>query len=59
MKEIDDTPCLENESEAPQWFLIWIATLYSERLNSIERRIADLETQRVANESNQDDPDWY
>jgi len=59
MKEIDDTPLPKTESEAPEWFLMWIATYFSERLNSIERRIAELETQRVANESNQDDPDWY
>ena len=72
MKEIDDTDPTESESEAPEWFLIWIATYFSERMNSIEGRIdengeridrlliriANLETQRTPQDEN-DDPDWY
>lgn len=58
MKEIDDTPVPESESECPEWFLIWIATYFSDRMNSIELRIANLETQRTPQDEN-DDPDWY
>lgn len=52
MKEIDDTPVPESESEVSLMVMaIQIAAL--------ELRIAELEAQRVANESNQDDPEWY
>jgi len=74
MKEIDDTPvpksesephpcaCCGRETERPIEDLkrCCIEIGYIDRkLEEIELRIAVLETQRVANESNQDDPEWY
>ena len=59
MKEIDDTPVPENESVAVDmliletWFALWLEE------HRVLERLAELETQRTANESNQDDPEWY
>ena len=77
MKEIDDTPMPENESELTDDAikiafiqvndriraiegpaLLALAEL-SIRIEALEQRIAELETQRVANENNQDDPEWF
>jgi hypothetical protein len=55
MRKIDDTPLPESESDD-----VW--TVLSDlvaRIYLLEARVADLETQRTANESNQDDPEWY
>ncbi len=59
MKEIDDTPLNESESEPPEWFLMWIATYFSERMNRIERRIADLETRKVIDAQRNEDEEWF
>jgi len=66
MKEIDDTPVPENESECPccsckyDWEALFAAwNRDRDDLRALELRIANLEVQRVANESNQDDPEWY
>ena len=58
MKEVDDTPVPESETEAPDWFLMWLATYFSERLNSIELRIANLEARKPPQDTNPD-PEWY
>jgi hypothetical protein len=63
MKEIDDTPLHENESEDPIeaiWEILqhieW--NKLKERLEKLELRIANLETQRTPQDEN-DDPEWY
>lgn len=70
MKEIDDTPLHENESECPDCaaLRLILAELVaeaskwptiSEGQKALALRVANLEVQRTANESNQDDPEWY
>ena len=70
MKEIDDTPVPENESEdLTEMIVAAIKHLgdeckaafkdRDEVIRGLMARVAALETQRVANESNQDDPEWY
>ena len=63
MKEIDDTPLHENESEDPIeaiWEILehleW--NKLKERLEKLELRIANLETQRTPQDEN-DDAEWY
>ena len=59
MKEVDDTPVDESESVdvdmliLETWFALWLEQ------HRVLERLADLETQRTANESNQDDPEWF
>jgi len=58
VKEIDDTPLPETESEVER-ILKW--STYREiieRLDEIEKRVANLETQRTPQDEN-DDPEWY
>ena len=64
MKEVDDTPVPESESEDPLeaiWEILqhleW--NKLKERLEKLENQVANLEVQRVANENNQDDPEWF
>ena len=65
MKEIDDTPLPENESEDLEErvrALIGVvkhlqANAY-EAIKRLELRIANLETQRTPQDEN-DDPEWY
>jgi len=73
MKEVDDTPVPESESETrremDELLFECVKKLTDEVLEAFEDRdkviralmvrIANLETQRTANESNQDDPEWY
>ena len=73
MKETDDTPMPENESETRRETdeLLFecikhlgdeIKAALADRdevIRGLMLRVADLETQRTANESNQDDPEWY
>lgn len=62
MKQIDDTPLGESEIENHEQEIqelrarLWHTIALIEQLSV---RVADLETQKVANESNQDDPEWY
>ena len=56
MKEIDDTPLPETESE---WDLDAMFDSIAIQIRQLTLIIANLETQRTANESNQDDPEWY
>jgi len=59
MKEVDDTPVPESESEDRMDLIYDRVHRLLERIQEIEKRVANLETQRVANENNQDDPEWY
>ena len=62
MKEIDDTPLPENESEPTIQDLIeWqqaINDKVAKKLRELAIRIANLETQRTPQDEN-DDPEWY
>ena len=63
MEQFDETPVAESENE------MTIAHLWNWRkgtekemeaeIRLLQKRLADLEMQRVANENNQDDPEWY
>jgi len=60
MKETDDTPVPESKSEDEMIAYTSRKISYLEnRIAQLELRISELEVQRVANESNQDDPEWY
>ena len=70
MKEVDDTPVGESESECHECdaLRLVLAELVEEASKwptisqgqkALALRVANLETQRTANESNQDDPEWY
>jgi len=68
MKEVDDTPLTEDESEVDRMTsnaTYALLRLYGERIDEagerIDRllvRIANLETQRTPQDEN-DDPEWY
>jgi len=62
MKEVDDTPLTEDESEPGMWevFAAIKETMltYRHRILALEKRIANLETQRTPQDEN-DDPEWY
>ena len=62
MKEIDDTPLPENESEDTLEDALRViaanATYALLRMDELELRIANLETQRTPQDEN-DDPEWY
>lgn len=66
MKEIDDTDPTKSESELNlEEHEEEIQTLRSRlwkaiaKIEALELRVANLETRRVANENNQDDPGWW
>lgn len=59
MKEIDDTPLPETESEWDFDAMKQLQIRITDRMRELELRIAALELQRAANEDNQDDPEWY
>jgi hypothetical protein len=66
MKEIDDTPVPESESEDPigvidqHTRLIWEALDgLSERIEVLAVRIANLETRRTLQADPNDDEEWY
>ena len=62
MKKIDDTPVPEDESEPEMWevFAAIKETMltYRHKILALEKRIANLETQRTPQDEN-DDPEWY
>jgi len=62
MKEVDDTPLTEDESEPGMWevFAAIKETMltYRHKILALEKRIANLETQRTPQDEN-DDPEWY
>lgn len=62
MKEIDDTPLPENESEpsVEEVLAAISATMatFRTKIEELELRIANLETQRTPQDEN-DDPEWY
>lgn len=63
MKEIDDTPLPKSESEVNRELDILplerLTRQLVERLEALELRIANLETQRTPADNNMDDPEWY
>ena len=65
MKEIDDTPLHENESEDWKSLCESIVNRHAEQIMALEEkimalelRVANLETQRTPQDEN-DDPEWY
>jgi len=61
MKKIDDTPVFENESEDLEGRVAALDAVQALTLIAIQRlqkRIANLETQRTPQDEN-DDPEWY
>ena len=58
MKKIDDTPVSENESEPDLETMLRVSVALCALLDDLEKRIANLETQRTPQDEN-DDPEWY
>jgi len=58
MKEVDDTPVTESESEDRMDLIYDRVHRLLERIQEIEKRVANLETQRTPQDEN-DDPEWY
>jgi len=62
VKEIDDTPLTENESGPDVWAVFQAIKetmlTYRQKILALEKRIANLETQRTPQDEN-DDPEWY
>ena len=59
MKEIDDTPLPENESEDFLAALPAILFTLRTKIEELEKQVMNLEQRKVANENNQGDPEWY
>ena len=59
MKEIDDTPLPENESEDFLAALPAILFTLRTKIEQLEKQVLNLEQRKVANENNQRDPEWY
>ena len=59
MKEIDETPLPENESEDLLAAIPATLFLLRTKIESLEKRLVNLEQRKVANENNQKDPEWY
>jgi len=60
MKEIDDTPVPENESECVREIHLTILALgLEQKLAELEKRVANLETRRVLQADPNDDEEWY
>ena len=62
MKSVDDTPPPKSESEQrTEAFLslCQVVELQRKQIKALSRRVACLEERKVANENNQDDPEWY
>ena len=59
MKEIDDTPLPENESEDFLAALPAILFTLRTKIEQLEKQVMNLEQRKVANENNQRDPEWY
>lgn len=59
MKEIDDTDPPKSESECVREIHLTILALgLDQKLAELEKRVANLETQRTPQDEN-DDPEWY
>ena len=58
MKEIDDTPLPESESEEYYEVIMGHLDIIKERIDELLIRIANLETQRTPQDEN-DDPEWF
>ena len=58
MKEIDDTPMPETESEDDIRRLERYIRELEERIVTLNNQVANLETQRTPQDEN-DDPEWY
>ena len=58
MKKIDDTPVPEDESEVDLETVLRVSVALCALLDDLEKRIANLETQRTPQDEN-DDPEWY
>ena len=63
MKEIDDTPVTENETEEDiRAILARIDAAFrerDERIDELMTRVANLEVQRTPADNIMDDPEWY
>ncbi len=63
MKEIDDTPVTENETEEDiRTILARIDAAFRERdelIDELMTRVANLEVQRTPADNNMDDPEWH
>jgi len=59
VKEIDETPLPENESEDLLAAIPATLFLLRTKIESLEKRLVNLEQRKVANENNQRDPEWY
>jgi len=59
VKEIDDTPLPENESEELLAALPAILFTLRTKIEELEKQVMNLEQRKVANENNQRDPEWY
>ena len=68
MKEIDETPVPESESECPEWFQVWLVGFQSRVIAQLEGRIAKLNAEvadlhhrrRVSRQQATDqDPEWF
>ena len=59
MKEIDETPLPENESEDFLAALPAILFTLRTKIEQLEKQVMNLEQRKVANENNQRDPEWY
>jgi len=58
MKDIDDTDPPKSESELTDDELRITFIRVNDRIRELEKRIANLETQRTPQDEN-DDPEWY
>ena len=58
MKEIDDTPLPETESEDPGPTTRRMMVVLNDQIQALTLRVANLETQRTPQDEN-DDPEWY
>jgi len=59
VKEIDETPLPENESEDFLAALPAILFTLRTKIEKLEKQVMNLEQRKVANENNQRDPEWY
>ena len=63
MKEVDDTPLPESESELTVIELIqWqdaIISVMKKKIKALEKRVANLESRRMLQNDPNDDEEWY
>ena len=58
MKEIDDTPVPESETEHPIDLIYDLVHRLLERIQEVEKRVAHLEARKPPQDTNPD-PEWY